>query len=262
MLFFLSQAEKAFAAEYLVEHGRPWSAFWPKPPPTLYMWPSAFVGQVHAVATPFGPFDCPLDRFWHKDWVDAYSEGALAALSAALETTAGGGGAGAQDGGQAALDACHAAVASVRRGAGPEHRPKQREKAKQKAFVHWHVATRIGAGDRTSHFITRKAGELHAPGRRHSLVALRHTVFLHQQATGGAMQRASSGPAANVTYQLEAVSASPGPKIFTIQDLVSAEEADHIVRVRGRGTEVCEECVESRQWAARARNLNPALRDL
>jgi hypothetical protein len=58
------------------------------------MWPAEFVGQVHAVTTPFGPFECPLDRFWLKDWADVSS-------------------AGAQDGGQAALDACHAAVAAV-----------------------------------------------------------------------------------------------------------------------------------------------------
>jgi hypothetical protein len=89
-----SQAEKAFAASYLESHGRPWSAYWPKAPPSLHMWPAEFVGQVHAVSTPFGPFECPLDRFWLKDWADASS-------------------AGAQDGGQAALDACHAAVAAV-----------------------------------------------------------------------------------------------------------------------------------------------------
>lgn len=36
---------------------------------------------------------------------------------------------------------------------------------------------------------------------------------------------------ANATYHLEVLSASPGPKIFQIKDLMTADEADHIIRV-------------------------------
>jgi hypothetical protein len=55
------------------------------------------------------------------------------------------------------------------------------------------------------------------------------------------MQRSRDVPT-NVTYRLEAVSAAPGPKIFTIKDLVSAEEANHIVRVRGA------QMIDSGEW--------------
>ena len=131
------QAEKAFAAQYLEEHGVPWSAYWPKAPPTLYMWPASRVGQVHPVSTRFGPFECPLDRFWYSSWKEAYSATALASISSAVnsrmsrhdddddsEETSGGGGGGSGavtavqvgvlDGGEGALEACNAAVASVR----------------------------------------------------------------------------------------------------------------------------------------------------
>ena len=36
---------------------------------------------------------------------------------------------------------------------------------------------------------------------------------------------------ANATYHLEVLSASPGPKIFQIKDLMTADETDHIIRV-------------------------------
>jgi hypothetical protein len=38
----------------------------------------------------------------------------------------------------------------------------------------------------------------------------------------------------NATYHLEVLSASPGPKIFQIKDLMTSEETDHIIRVRRR----------------------------
>jgi hypothetical protein len=129
------KAEKAFAAQYLEEHGVPWSAYWPKAPPTLYMWPAEFVGQSHPVTTRFGPFECPLDRFWYTSWMESYSANALASISSALtarmssDVEAGGGSGGdsssssgrglsevkvgSLDGGEGALEACNAAVASV-----------------------------------------------------------------------------------------------------------------------------------------------------
>lgn len=103
----------------------PWSAYWPKAPPTLYMWPAPHVGQVHPVSTRFGAFECPLDRFWYSSWMEAYSATALASISSAVNTrmaSAGGGNGaatavqvGVLDGGEGALEACNAAVASVMR---------------------------------------------------------------------------------------------------------------------------------------------------
>ena len=70
--------EVAFSESYRNSTGRHWTAFYPRPPPKLYMWPADHYGQVHKVKSQHTHYHCVPRR------------GREAAIGGGVDTEAGG----------------------------------------------------------------------------------------------------------------------------------------------------------------------------